>query len=198
MTWQTWSSSAPTSSWKVNVSVCWKVARSFLPEGPAPTVPTHTWKRKRKCIYVRTYITILSPSVTIQDNVLIFRRAWRKHNDFNEGFKWQSKKYWHLFSFCFCLKNKTKKKKKHLCIHGGKGLTWDLLMTWLASSWMENFTPSSEEKEPMGDRVPEVNTMVFTQPLRSEKAWGTWKKHVLRRGWVFLTIFQGMCDTPIE
>lgn len=71
-------------------------------------------------------------------------------------------------------------------MHGWKGLTWDLLMTWLASSWMENFTPSSEEKEPMGDRVPEVNTMVFTEPLKSEKACGTWKKHVLRRGFLLL------------
>lgn len=35
---------------------------------------------------------------------------------------------------------------------------------------MENFTPSSEEKESMGDRVPEVNTMLCTDPLRSEKA----------------------------
>lgn len=44
------------------------------------------------------------------------------------------------------------------------------MITWLASSWMENFTPSSEEKESMGDRVPEVNTMLCTDPLRSEKA----------------------------
>lgn len=36
-------------------------------------------------------------------------------------------------------------------------------MTWLASNWMENFTPSSEEKEPIGDRVPDVSTMVFTE-----------------------------------
>ena len=43
-------------------------------------------------------------------------------------------------------------------------------MTWLASSWMENLTPSSEEKELMGDSVPEVRTMVRTQSLRSEKA----------------------------
>jgi len=36
---------------------------------------------------------------------------------------------------------------------------------------MENFTPSSEEKEPMGERVPDVSTMLCTDPLRSEKAW---------------------------
>lgn len=53
-------------------------------------------------------------------------------------------------------------------------------MTWFASSWMENFTPSSEEKEPMGDRVPEVNTMVFTEPLKSEKACGMWKNYVIK------------------
>lgn len=44
------------------------------------------------------------------------------------------------------------------------------MITWLASNWMENFTPSSEEKEPMGDRVPDVSTMLFTEPLKSEKA----------------------------
>lgn len=49
--------------------------------------------------------------------------------------------------------------------------TWDLLITWLASSWMVNFTPSSEEKEAMGDRVPDVNTMLLTESLKSEKAW---------------------------
>lgn len=43
-------------------------------------------------------------------------------------------------------------------------------MTWLASSWIENLTPSSEEKEPIGDRVPEVSTMLRTDLLRSEKA----------------------------
>ena len=32
-------------------------------------------------------------------------------------------------------------------------------MTWEASSWMTNLTPSSEEKEVMGERVPEVRTM---------------------------------------
>lgn len=36
---------------------------------------------------------------------------------------------------------------------------------------MENFTPSSEEKEAMGDRVPDVNTMLLTESLKSEKAW---------------------------
>lgn len=44
-------------------------------------------------------------------------------------------------------------------------------MTWLASSWMEKFTPSSEEKEAMGDRVPDVSTMLLTESLKSEKAW---------------------------
>lgn len=61
-------------------------------------------------------------------------------------------------------------------------LTWDFLITWLASSWMENLTPSSEEKEPMGDRVPDVSTMVFTEPLKSEKAWE------IQTGCVYATI----------
>ena len=34
--------------------------------------------------------------------------------------------------------------------------TCDSGMTWLASSWMGNATPSSEEKELMGDKVPDV------------------------------------------
>lgn len=42
MTWQTWSSRPPTSSWKAYVSAFWKVAQSFLPWGPVPTVPTQT------------------------------------------------------------------------------------------------------------------------------------------------------------
>lgn len=36
---------------------------------------------------------------------------------------------------------------------------------------MENFTPSSEEKEAIGDRVPDVNTIVLTESLKSEKVW---------------------------
>lgn len=57
-------------------------------------------------------------------------------------------------------------------------LTWDLLITWLASSWMENSTPSSEANEPMGDRVPDVKTMLRTDPLKSEKAWKT-QTHIM-------------------
>lgn len=43
-------------------------------------------------------------------------------------------------------------------------------MTWLASSWMENLRPSSEEKDPMGERVPEVSTMLCAAVPRSENA----------------------------
>ena len=32
-------------------------------------------------------------------------------------------------------------------------------MTWLASSCIGKATPSSEEKEDIGERVPDVNTM---------------------------------------
>lgn len=49
-------------------------------------------------------------------------------------------------------------------------MTCDLLITWLASSWMENLMPSSEEKEPMGERVPEVSTILRTESLKSENA----------------------------
>lgn len=35
-------------------------------------------------------------------------------------------------------------------------LTWDSGMMWLASSWMGKDTPSSEENEDIGERVPEV------------------------------------------
>lgn len=49
-------------------------------------------------------------------------------------------------------------------------LTWDLLMTWLASSWIENLRPSSEEKDIMGERVPEVSTILCTTVLKSENA----------------------------
>lgn len=52
-------------------------------------------------------------------------------------------------------------------------VTWDLLITWLASSWMENFTPSSEEKDAMGDSVPDVSTMLRTVSHKSEKVWET-------------------------
>ena len=38
-------------------------------------------------------------------------------------------------------------------------LTCDSGMTWLASSCMLKATPSSEEKEPMGERVPDVRMM---------------------------------------
>lgn len=54
-------------------------------------------------------------------------------------------------------------------------------MTWLASSWMENFTPSSEEKEAIGDRVPDVNTIVFTESLRSEKVWAMQTQRLTER-----------------
>ena len=57
-------------------------------------------------------------------------------------------------------------------------VTWDFLMTWLASSWMGKLAPSSEEKESMGESVPEVSTMLCTEPLRSEKAWQNIHKHV--------------------
>lgn len=55
-----------------------------------------------------------------------------------------------------------KKKKK---------LTCELLMTWLASSWIVNVTPSSDEKDFIGDNVPDVKTIVQTLPLISEKAY---------------------------
>lgn len=44
-------------------------------------------------------------------------------------------------------------------------------MTWLASSWMLNVTPSSDEKDLIGDSVPDVRTMVRTLSLISEKAY---------------------------
>lgn len=47
--------------------------------------------------------------------------------------------------------------------------TWEFRITWFASSWMENFTPSSEEKESMGESVPDVRTIVLTS-FKSEKA----------------------------
>lgn len=49
-------------------------------------------------------------------------------------------------------------------------LTCELLMTWLASSWIVNVTPSSDEKDFIGDNVPDVKTIVKTLPLISEKA----------------------------
>lgn len=50
-------------------------------------------------------------------------------------------------------------------------------MTWLASSWMLNVTPSSDEKDFRGDSVPDVRTMVRTLLLISEKAYKeTWNK----------------------
>ena len=58
----------------------------------------------------------------------------------------------------------TSKKKK-------KKLTCELLMTWLASSWIVNVTPSSDEKDFIGDNVPDVKTIVQTLPLISEKAY---------------------------
>lgn len=51
-----------------------------------------------------------------------------------------------------------------------KILTCELLMTWLASSWIVNVTPSSDEKDFIGDKVPDVKTIVHTLPLISEKA----------------------------
>lgn len=56
------------------------------------------------------------------------------------------------------------KKKK-------KTLTCELLMTWLASNWIVNVTPSSDEKDFIGDNVPDVKTIVQTLPLISEKAY---------------------------
>ena len=54
MVWHTCSSSAPTSSWKVNVSACWKVAHSFRPWGPVPRVPTHTYGREQHSVKSNT------------------------------------------------------------------------------------------------------------------------------------------------
>lgn len=44
-------------------------------------------------------------------------------------------------------------------------------MTWLASSWIVNVTPSSDEKDFIGDNVPDVKTIAQTLPLISEKAY---------------------------
>lgn len=44
-------------------------------------------------------------------------------------------------------------------------------MTWPASSWMLNVTPSSDENDFRGDSVPDVRTMVRTLLLISEKAY---------------------------
>lgn len=52
-----------------------------------------------------------------------------------------------------------------------KILTCELLMTWLASNWIVNVTPSSDEKDFIGDNVPDVKTIVQTLPLISEKAY---------------------------
>ena len=43
-------------------------------------------------------------------------------------------------------------------------------MTCEASSWTANLTPSSEEKEVMGESVPEVKTMEWAR-VRSENAY---------------------------
>ncbi len=48
--------------------------------------------------------------------------------------------------------------------------TWDSGMMWLASSWMGKARPSSEAKEDMGERVPEVRMMERAHII-SEKAW---------------------------
>lgn len=47
--------------------------------------------------------------------------------------------------------------------------TCEFRITWFASSWIENFTPSSEENESIGESVPDVRTIVLTS-FKSEKA----------------------------
>lgn len=47
--------------------------------------------------------------------------------------------------------------------------TCDFWIMWFASNWIENFTPSSEENESIGESVPDVRTIVLTS-LKSEKA----------------------------
>ena len=42
-------------------------------------------------------------------------------------------------------------------------------MTWLASSWIGNLTPSSDEKDAMGDNVPEVRIIQRVWEPSSEK-----------------------------
>ena len=44
-------------------------------------------------------------------------------------------------------------------------------MTWLASSWIVNVISSSDEKDFIGDNVPDVKTIAQTLPLISEKAY---------------------------
>lgn len=165
MTWQTWSSRSPTSSWKVYVSVCWKVAHSFLPLGPAPTVPTQTWgegaRNIKKKLQKSHFYIIKSIYLSFIRSAHKWVSSWLN----NMNFRWFSAEsisgsltdcrsyQWHQFWLIWAWP------------------TCDLLITWLASSWMENFTPNSEEKELMGDKVPDVSTMLCTEPLKSEKAW---------------------------
>lgn len=72
------------------------------------------------------------------------------------------------------------------------GLTWDLPMTWLASSWMGKLMPSSEEKESMGERVPEVSTMLRTESLRSEKAFRIARTQIQTQ--IFNTAYSWLCS----
>lgn len=62
-------------------------------------------------------------------------------------------------------------------------------MTWLASNWMENLMPSSEEKEPIGERVPEVSTILRTDSLRSEKAFQQKQTNVFTTSILHYTTF---------
>lgn len=47
--------------------------------------------------------------------------------------------------------------------------TCELAITWFASSWIGNLTPSSDEKVSIGDRVPEVRMMQRACEPSSEK-----------------------------
>ena len=50
-------------------------------------------------------------------------------------------------------------------------LTWDLWITWLASSWIGKFTPNSDANEVIGERVPEVKMIDLTSLPKSENAY---------------------------
>lgn len=54
-------------------------------------------------------------------------------------------------------------------------LTCELAMTWLASSWIGNWIPSSDEKDAIGDSVPDVRTIHRVWEPISEKTW-EWTK----------------------
>ena len=47
--------------------------------------------------------------------------------------------------------------------------TCELATTWLASKWIGNFTPSSDEKVAIGERVPEVRIIQRASEPSSEK-----------------------------